>query len=135
MKKFLVLFLIVFSYVSNAFSTEIYTIDSVRVRVNNEFMKDYTNLYVWQPWQKVDGTIKIDEKSNTIELCVINTIKYAINSENILILEHNDIVVTSYLLNDNLILSLYKMYNSYYFYINDNVNKVEIFYKIHNVKL
>lgn len=135
MKKILVSFLIIFSSVFNVFSIDIYKLDSASVKVYNQDMKDCTDLNVWQPLQKVNGTIKIDKMNNTIELCVINKTIFTINRENIFTHEYDDLVVTSYLFSEDLILFLYKKIDSYYFYINDTVNQIEVYYKINKVEI
>lgn len=135
MKKILVSSLIIFSSVFNVFSIDIYKLDSASVKVYNQDMKDCTDLNVWQPLQKVNGTIKIDKMNNTIELCVINKTIFTINRENIFTHEYDDLVVTSYLFSEDLILFLYKKIDSYYFYINDTVNQIEVYYKINKVEI
>lgn len=135
MKKILVSSLIIFSSVFNVFSIDIYKLDSASVKVYNQDMKDCTDLNLWQPLQKVNGTIKIDKMNNTIELCVINKTIFTINRENIFTHEYDDLVVTSYLFSEDLILFLYKKIDSYYFYINDTVNQIEVYYKMNKVEI
>lgn len=133
MKKFLILFLVVFFYVSNTYAADTYTLDSVSIKVNNDSAIDCVELYFWQPWQKVEGTIKINENRNTIVLNTINKVIFFIDKNNSVIVKNKDSVVKSYILEDNSVLSLININNFYYFYINDSVNKIEIFYKINKI--
>lgn len=110
MKIIIIIFSLLFSL--NIFCIDKYIIDSVSVKINNIEMVNKTELYVWKPYQKVNGELIINRHKKLIYIILENSILY----------NYDKNIFMQFGITDNL------------FYINDTRNKVEVLYKIKRIK-
>jgi len=129
MKKIIILLILGFGIFSNSYSIDKYSIDSVKIRVNNVKYENCYTLYEWQSWQKVNGQLYIDKDNKRITLA-LNMPKVYIYMNEKLERYSNNINFDCFYTNDVYTLSIYMYNNDTYFYILDDFNQIEIIYKL-----
>jgi hypothetical protein len=129
MKKIIILLILGFGIFSNSYSIDKYSIDSVKIRVNNVKYENCYTLYEWQSWQKVNGQLYIDKDNKRITLA-LNMSKIYIYMNEKLERYSNNINLDCFYTNDVYTLSIYVYNNDTYFYILDDYNQIEVIYKL-----
>ena len=129
MKKIITILIFIFSIFFNVYSIDKYSIDSVKVRINNVKYENCYTLYDWQPWQKVNGKLYIDKDNRKIILALnMPKVYFYLNEK----LERysNNINLDCFYTNDIYTFSIYVYKNDTYFYILDDYNQIEVIYKL-----